>query len=203
MTNVYMNDSLKRITAVILLAAATMLVALQCGSIAKKEEAAALLRADASSSCNKMPPDGFFRESVESPKAAVDNKINASENAGIDVKNELTALFTDLYGLVGDVLSGNDVDTGELEVRFKNIFDGLFKLDADTVKTDPTADGVLKNDGFVASAAEVLWNYMDYYDTNRLKKQTESAGVTVKKDIPYISDGNKYHLLDIYLSHLL
>lgn len=39
---------------------------------------------------------------------------------------------------------------------------------------------------------------MDYYDTNRLKKQTESAGVTVKKDIPYISDGNKYHLLDIY-----
>lgn len=140
----------------------------------------------------------IFRESVESPKAAVDNKINASENAGIDVKNELTALFTDLYGLVGDVLSGNDVDTGELEVRFKNIFDGLFKLDADTVKTDPTADGVLKNDGFVASAAEVLWNYMDYYDTNRLKKQTESAGVTVKKDIPYISDGNKYHLLDIY-----
>lgn len=99
---------------------------------------------------------------------------------------------------MGDVLSGNDVDTGELEVRFKNIFDGLFKLDADTVKTDPTADGVLKNDGFVASAAEVLWNYMDYYDTNRLKKQTESAGVTVKKDIPYISDGNKYHLLDIY-----
>ena len=198
MTNVYMKDSLKRITAVILLAAATLLVALQCGSIAKKEEAAALLRADASSSCNKMPPDGFFRESVESPKAAVDNKINASENAGIDVKNELTALFTDLYGLVGDVLSGNDADTGELEVRFKNIFDGLFKLDADTVKTDPTADGVLKNDGFVASAAEVLWNYMDYYDTNRLKKQTESAGVTVKKDIPYISDGNKYHLLDIY-----
>lgn len=54
-------------------------------------------------------------------------------------------------------------------------------MDADTVKTDPTADGVLKNDGFVASAAEVLWNYMDYYDTNRLKKQTESAGVTVKK----------------------
>ena len=143
MTNVYMKDSLKRITAVILLAAATLFVALQCGSIAKKEEAAALLRADASSSCNKMPPDGFFRESVESPKAAVDNKINASE-------------------------------------------------------TDPTADGVLKNDGFVASAAEVLWNYMDYYDTNRLKKQTESADVTVKKDIPYISDGNKYHLLDIY-----
>ena len=77
MTNVYMKDSLKRITAVILLAAATLLVALQCGSIAKKEEAAALLRADASSSCNKMPPDGFFRESVESPKAAVDDKINA------------------------------------------------------------------------------------------------------------------------------
>ncbi|MFR6298298.1 MAG: hypothetical protein ACLUML_03595 [Acutalibacteraceae bacterium] len=66
-----------------------------------------------------MPPDGFFRESVESPKAAVDNKINASENAGIDVKNELTALFTDLYGLVGDVLSGNDADTGELEVDLK------------------------------------------------------------------------------------
>lgn len=42
MTNVYMKDSLKRITAVILLAAATLLVALQCGSIAKKEEAAAL-----------------------------------------------------------------------------------------------------------------------------------------------------------------
>ena len=101
MTNAYMKDSLKRITAVILLAAATLLVALQCGSIAKKEEAAALLRADASSSCNKMPPDGFFRESVESPKAAVDNKINASENAGIDVKNELTALFTALYGHVG------------------------------------------------------------------------------------------------------
>lgn len=97
---------------------------------------------------------------MESPKAAVDNKINASENAGIDVKNELTALFTDLYGLVGDVLSGNDVDTGELEVRFKNIFDGLFKLDADTVKTDPTADGVLKNDGFVASPPRccgIIW----------------------------------------------
>lgn len=43
MTNAYMKDSLKRITAVILLAAATLLVALQCGSIAKKEEAAALL----------------------------------------------------------------------------------------------------------------------------------------------------------------
>ena len=54
MTNAYMKDSLKRITAVILLAAATLLVALQCGSIAKKEEAAALLRADASSSCNKI-----------------------------------------------------------------------------------------------------------------------------------------------------
>lgn len=137
MTNVYMKDSLKRITAVILLAAATLLVALQCGSIAKKEEAAALLRADASSSCNKMPPDGFFRESVESPKAAVDNKINASENAGIDVKNELTALFTDLYGLVGDVLSGNDADTGELEVRFKNIFDGLFKIGCGYRKNRP------------------------------------------------------------------
>ncbi len=36
MTNAYMKDSLKRITAVILLAAATLLVALQCGSIAKK-----------------------------------------------------------------------------------------------------------------------------------------------------------------------
>lgn len=119
MTNAYMKDSLKRITAVILLAAATLLVALQCGSIAKKEEAAALLRADASSSCNKMPPDGFFRESVESPKAAVDNKINASENAGIDVKNELTALFADLYGLVGDVLSGNNVDTGGLKSDLK------------------------------------------------------------------------------------
>ena len=177
MTNVYMKDSLKRITAVILLAAATLLVALQCGSIAKKEEAAALLRADASSSCNKMPPDGFFRESVESPKAAVDNKINASENAGIDVKNELTALFTDLYGLVGDVLSGNDVDTGELEVRFKNIFDGLFKLDADTVKTDPTADGVLKNDGFVASYRWVAENGENFgFDLDRVFVAGDSAG---------------------------
>lgn len=33
-----MKDSLKRITAVILLAAATLLVALQCGSIAKKRK---------------------------------------------------------------------------------------------------------------------------------------------------------------------
>ncbi len=134
MTNVYMKDSLKRITAVILLAAATLLVALQCGSIAKKRKRQHFYVPTLPLRAIKCLPTASFVKSVESPKAAVDNKINASENAGIDVKNELTALFTDLYGLVGDVLSGSDADTGELEVRFKNIFDGLFKLDADTVK---------------------------------------------------------------------
>jgi len=96
MTNAYMKDSLKRITAVILLAAATLLVALQCGSIAKKEEAAALLRADASSSCNKMPPDGFFRESVESPKAAVDNNLDYyCDGSGVQIPAQCRIVLSD------------------------------------------------------------------------------------------------------------
>lgn len=39
---------------------------------------------------------------------------------------------------------------------------------------------------------------IDNGDAERIKSQTKPAGITEKDDIPYIDDGDTYHLLDVY-----
>lgn len=46
-----------------------------------------------------------------------------------------------------------------------------------------------------------MWKIAEENDKERLSKQREPDGVNTIIDIPYIDDGNKYHLLDVYYPH--
>jgi acetyl esterase len=43
-----------------------------------------------------------------------------------------------------------------------------------------------------------IWNGVKVSDDARLAKQSPTPGIAEIDDIPYIDDGNKYHLLDVY-----
>lgn len=49
-----------------------------------------------------------------------------------------------------------------------------------------------------ARAVKKFWKNTEIEDNKRLATQSKPEGITEINDIPYIDDGNKYHLLDLY-----
>ena len=47
-------------------------------------------------------------------------------------------------------------------------------------------------------ALKIVWNRTKHIDAKRMKKEKYPNGIREFRDIPYIEDGNKYHLLDVY-----
>lgn len=45
---------------------------------------------------------------------------------------------------------------------------------------------------------KMVWNRTKYIDAKRMRKEKYPNGIKEFRDIPYIEDGNKHHLLDIY-----
>lgn len=43
-----------------------------------------------------------------------------------------------------------------------------------------------------------FWKYVKHTDDARLAKQTEPAGIARVCDLPYLDDGDRYHMLDVY-----
>lgn len=59
-----------------------------------------------------------------------------------------------------------------------------------------SAKGITKNP--VIKIMEMVWRFCDGGDKKKHEKQTPPENVTQISDIPYIDDGNHYHLLDVF-----
>lgn len=200
-----MKDSYKRIISVLLLAALTVSLCSTSIGIGKKEEASAKIRAAASSietahSSDIPYPDDFVENGFNDERNSIESMLASAEvNGNSGITDKITSLFSQLFSLVKDVIYGKaDVTSEDFSNRFINIFNELLQIDVEVTAENPNADGALQNDGFVASAASILWKYMDYYDSHRISRQTESPNISVLKDVAYVDDGDKYHLLDVY-----
>lgn len=68
---------------------------------------------------------------------------------------------------------------------------------SDTVEyQSESAKGIAKNP--VIKIMEMVWRFCDSGDKKKHEKQTPPENVTQISDIPYIDDGNHYHLLDVF-----
>lgn len=198
-----MKNRIKKAAAAVLLLVLTCCVAHHCNTIAVRTEYAQALKASGAGVSNNdtVHAQGSVESGFSDSRETLDALVGKS---GMEQNTEFLAklqtLFTDFFGLMKDVWNGSaPIYSETFSERFIGIFNGLFLLDRQVVAENPQADGLLQNDGFVANAASVLWKYMDYYDTRRLSAQTMASGVSVLSDIPYLDDGDPYHLLDIYM----
>ena len=55
-----------------------------------------------------------------------------------------------------------------------------------------------KYDFVAKTAMTLIWNNTEKQDAKRIASQTPDDGVTVVSDVPYINDGTRAHLLDVY-----
>lgn len=147
---------------------------------------------------------GYKEQLVSDFEGKSDELQGLIDAAGMADNNEFTKkaseLFIRLYKLLRSIVKGDgkieDIDA--VENNFINIFDGLFELDTQLNEINPELQGELTNRGFVCSAISIVWDFMTYYDNNRVSKQTMAPGVTRLEDIPYIDDGTNEHMLDVY-----
>lgn len=191
-----MKNKMKKLVAVVLLLAITVSISYKTLLIGERTKYSNVVKASLSSGEIEYP-NNFIEDGFKAVQMNGKNEIEGSE--GQDVKDSVTGLFTDLFYLFKDLFAGKvNITSSEFSDRFIGVFNGLFSVDQKLLENNPDPEDPLNNKGFVSSAASIIWNYMDYYDTKRVSKQEMSDGVSVIKDIPYVSDGNKYHMLDIY-----
>lgn len=180
--------------SLVLICALTVPIGVQTMGVAKHMEIVQALQTQAG-----IYPEGFAEAEFSDRSADLEALVDASglsKNAGFTEK--LTALFTDLYSVLADLILGRaSLSDAAVNARIQAIFDGLFELDTQ-VQAQKDQPDTLASDGFVAFAASILWDFMDDYDTKRLSTQEMSEGVSVIKDIPYIEDADAYRMLDIY-----
>lgn len=72
---------------------------------------------------------------------------------------------------------------------------GMVKSDSIDYK-DENTNGLEKNP--VVKIMQMIWRFCDGGDKKKHAKQTPPENVTEIQDIPYIDDGNHYHMLDVF-----
>ncbi len=178
-----MKNTLNRIISLVLLVSFTFGICGQTNLIAKRKQFAIEVR----------NAESRYGDELR-------NLINASgKSSDSEFTDNISDLFSELYSLLTDVIFGEgETDTDGVINSFQNIFDGLFALDTQLNEVSPESMGKLTNRGFVTLAISLVWDFMTYYDQNRVSKQTMASGVIRLEDIPYIDDGTDEHMLDIY-----
>ncbi len=189
-----MHSIVKRFLAAALILALTVPV---CDEIVKAEQQQAALQAMKTQSTSY--PDGFTEAAFQDRGAQLQAMIDAaglSENA--DFSEKVKIAFTQFYYLASDLLTGKvSLSDAACTNRALAVFDLLFELDRQVQSQKEQPDLTAEN-GFVAFGASILWDFMDYYDAQRLKDQEMSADVRVVSDIPYVENAVEGQYLDIY-----
>jgi len=188
-----MNSIVKRFLAVVLILALTVPV---CAEIVKTEQRQAALQ---TMKVQSTYPDGFAEAAFQGRSAQLQAMVEAaglSENAAFSEK--VKTAFTQFYYLLSDLLTGKvSLSDAEATNRALAVFDLLFELDRQVQSQKAEPDLTAEN-GFVSFGASILWDFMDYYDTQRLKDQEMSANVRVVSNIPYVDNAVEGQYLDIY-----
>lgn len=187
-----MKPGFNRMVSLCLAAVLTVLIALQTLRVADHMQTARALAAQAY-------PKGFAESAFSDRREDLQDLVDASglsEDAGFT--EQVAELFTQLYRALADLITGRaSFADADFTARMRDIFDGLFAIDTRVHEQAADPDD-LQSDGFVAFAASIIWDFMDYYDTKRLSEQEMTEGVSVIKDIPYIENADVYRRLDIY-----
>ncbi len=189
-----MKSVWNRIISLVLICALTVPICVQTLGVAEHMEIAQALQAQA-----EVYPEGFAEAAFSGRSGDLQALVDASGfSQDTDFTKKLATLFTDLYNVFADLILGRaSLSDAAVNTRIREIFDGLFELDTQ-VQAQKAQPDALASDGFVAFAASILWDFMDYYDTKRLSAQELSEGVSVIKDIPYAENADAYRMLDIY-----
>lgn len=198
-----MKNIVNRIIAVVLVVSLTVGICYQTDLIAKRivfAKTTQLLSLATASDGSSLYSDEL-RDDFQNRGEELQELINAAGMSNDkDFVTSASDLFSSLYTLLKNVvISGGQLeDIDAVEDNFTDIFNGLFALDARLNETNPELMGELTNKGFVCSAISIVWDFMTYYDANRVSKQTMAEGVVRLEDIAYIDDGTNEHMLDIY-----
>lgn len=125
--------------------------------------------------------------------------ISSGLSSDAAFSDKVSALFTDLFYLAMDLIVGDaDLSEAETTARVATIFKGLLEIDEQVQSHKELAESISPKNSFVAFAASILWDFMDYYDNKRLDTQEMSAGVGVVRNIPYTDSTDVYQQLDVY-----
>ncbi len=189
-----MRVRVNRIISLILVIALTVPICAQALATAERMETVQALKAQ-----GKYYPDGFAKEKFSSRGEELEALVsNSGFSQDLDFTQKVTALFTQLYRLAADLITGHtSLSDAACTRRATAIFDGLFEIDTQ-VQAQKAEPDALASDGFVAFAASILWDFMDFYDTKRLSEQEMTEGVRVLRDIPYTENDDPFQTLDIY-----
>lgn len=189
-----MKSLWNRIISLVLLCALTVPIGAETLGVAKNMETVQVLQAQAG-----VYPDGFAEAEFSDRSADLQALVDASGfSQDASFTEKITTLFTQLYEVVADLITGRaSLSDAAVNARIQAIFDGLFELDTQVHSQTPEPNASA-GDGFVAFAASILWDFMDYYDAKRLEDQEMSEGVSVIKDIPYVENADAFQMLDIY-----
>lgn len=189
-----MKAKLNRIISLLLIAALTVPICMNTWETAQRLEAVQTLKTQ-----GRYYPDDFAEQRFYTRSEELEKLIDASGfSADANFTQKVIALFTQLYRLTADLLTGRlSLSDADCTNRAAAIFSGLFELDAQVQEQKVRPDATAK-DGFVAMAASILWDFMDYYDAKRLESQEMTEGVRAVCDIPYIENATSDQTLDIY-----
>jgi len=195
----YSVKMIKRVIAIILLAASTAGIWHHADLIAKRADFA--VRQTDASGYIEGEGEAELEKEFRSKEPDLDALINSSGmSSDSEFMNSAAELFTELYAFLKDiVVRGGEVsDPKSAEKQFIEIFNGLFSLDEKLYEKNPELMGELTNKGFVTAAIGLVWDLVTVFDNNRVNSQTMQAGVTRLEDVPYIDDGKNEHMLDIF-----
>jgi len=189
-----MKARLNRIISLVLVVLLTVPICTNTWETAERLEAVQTLKAQGKYYPDDFAEQRFYTRSEELEKLIADSGFSADAS----FTQKVTALFTQLYRLLADLLTGRlSLSDADCTNRAAVIFGGLFELDTQGQLQKARPDATAK-DGFVAMAASILWDFMDYYDTKRLEDQTMTEGVRAVCDIPYTENASASQTLDIY-----
>lgn len=189
-----MKARFNRILSLLMVLVLTVPICTNALATADRLEAVQTLKAAGNYYPDDFTERRFSTRSEEIEKMIGDSGLAADAN----FTQKVTQLFTQLYRLMADLLTGRlSLSDADCTKRATEIFKGLFELDAQVQAQKARPDETAK-DGFVAMAASILWDFMDYYDTKRLEEQEMSEGVRVVSDIPYVESAAAQQTLDIY-----
>lgn len=189
----FMHTFVKRLLAAVLIFALTVPICAEIVKTCDRQAAVQTLKEQ------MAYPDGFAESEFRGRADALQRLIETSglsDDAAFSEK--VKTAFAEMYHLAAEALAGDINPTDEVFAqRALAVFDLLFELDRQVQAQKETPD-LTAEDGFVAFGASILWDFMDYYDSKRLRTQEMRAGVSVLKDIPYTENADEYQCLDIY-----
>lgn len=106
-----------------------------------------------------------------------------------------------ILGIIAVIICSAIVAVGVLTLPVDDSSDkavsvgGLLKSETVDYKAD-SSKGLEKNP--MIKILQVVWKFVSKSDAKVHEKQTPPENLTKEYDIPYINDGNRYHMLDVY-----